>query len=207
MEKEFASIFENNKDVSLDEYEINKLLERTIEINENEFPVIAVGNSDKDTPKIYGTITTKEYEEKENSAYSGINDYLENKEGIEIANNAYSEEETKKYKNLQETLSLSENDIEAAGEIVDSEIDMSSLFQNVDNAEKDSIEVKEEAEQTSELTEEQAEIINNIYSKEENNIHKESEEESLEGYELSNIETVEDFNLDDSFKIIIRSVK
>ena len=63
MEKEFASIFEDNKDISLNEYDINKLIERTIEINENEFPVISVGNSDKESPKIHGTITSKEYEE------------------------------------------------------------------------------------------------------------------------------------------------
>ena len=199
MEKEFASVFEKNKDIPFDEYEINKFLERTIDINENEFPVIAVGNSDKETPKINGTITTKEYEEKENSV--NINDYLEGKEGTEISNNAYSEEENKNYKNLQETLSLSENDIEVAGEIVDSEMDMSKLFPNSGNIDKEEeIKVEEEPENTSELTKEQSEIINNIYSKEENDIHKESEEESLEGYELSNIETVEDFNLDESFK-------
>ena len=199
MEKEFASVFESNKDIPLDEYEINKLLDRTIEINENEFPVISVGNSDKESPKIHGTITTKEYEEKEHPL--NINNYLEGEEGIEISNNAYSEEENKNYKNLQETLSLSENDIEVAGEIVDSDIDMSKLFPDTDNGdEKEEIKVEEKTEKTSELTEEQADIINNIYSKEENNIHKESEEESLEGYELSNIETVEDFNLDESFK-------
>ena len=195
MEKEFASIFESNKDISLDEYEINKLLDKTIEINENEFPVISIGNSDKESPKIYGTITTKEYEEKDNSANVNLEE-----DGIEITNNAYSEEETKKYKNLQETLSLSEDDIEVAGEIVDAEIDMSKLFPNADNLTKEETSIEEESEKTSELTEEQAEIINNIYSKEENDIHKESEDESLEGYELSNIETVEDFNLDESFK-------
>ncbi|KLI48208.1 hypothetical protein SZ40_02190, partial [Brachyspira hyodysenteriae] len=201
MEKEFASIFESNKDISLDEYEINKLLEKSIEINENEFPVIAIGNSDKETPKIHGKITTKEYEEKDNKV---VNNYSEDKEGLDVSNNAYSEEETKNYKNLQETLSLSESDIEVAGGIVDSEIDMSRLFPNSDNSnnlDKEETEVQEEEpEKTSELTEEQSEIINNIYSKEESNIHKQSEDESLEGYELSNIETVEDFNLDDSFK-------
>ena len=46
--KRIASIFEDNKDISLNEYDINKLIERTIEINENEFPVISVGNSDKE---------------------------------------------------------------------------------------------------------------------------------------------------------------
>ncbi|MBW5390204.1 hypothetical protein, partial [Brachyspira hampsonii] len=191
MEKEFASIFESNKEISLDEYEINKLLDKTIEINENEFPVISIGNSDKESPKILATITTKKYEEKENSEDTNL-EYSD-----EITSNAYSDEETKKYKNLQETLSLSENDIEVAGEIVDSEIDMSSLFPNSDNSPK----TEEELEKNkSELTEEQSEIINNIYSEEENDIHKESEEESLEGYELSNIETVEDFSLDESFK-------
>ncbi|MBW5380901.1 hypothetical protein, partial [Brachyspira hampsonii] len=196
MEKEFASIFESNKDISLDEYEINKLLEKTIEINENDFPVISIGNSDKESPKILAKITTKGYEEKDNS--ENIN--LEGSE--EITNNAYSDEETKKYKNLQEALSLSENDIEGAGEIVDSEIDMSKLFPNADNTFKEEAKIEEESEKTSELTEEQSEIINNIYSKEENDIHKESEDESLEGYELSNIETVEDFSLDESFKKI-----
>ena len=105
-------------------------------------------------------------------------------------------------------MSLSESDIEVAGEIVDSELDMSRLFPNSeikqDQEEDNSKEIEDTEKSEEELTKEQAEIVSNIYSKEESDIHKKSEEESLEGYELSNIETVdEDYNFNDSFKRLI----
>ena len=39
MEKEFASVFEKNKDIPLDEYEINKLLD-TLIINSENFTLL-----------------------------------------------------------------------------------------------------------------------------------------------------------------------
>ena len=128
MEKEFASIFEDNKDISLNEYDINKLIERTIEIKENEFPIISIGNTDKDSPKIRGVVTSKEY----NKDIQEFNDTQakSSDDKSDSSSNAYTEEENKQYKNLEESLSLSENDIEVADHIVESELDMSSLFAN-----------------------------------------------------------------------------
>ena len=83
VEKEFASIFEDNKDISLNEYDINKLIEKTMEINENEFPVISIGNTDKDSPKIQGKVTSKEYENDPEAHEVNINDYI--KENCDIA--------------------------------------------------------------------------------------------------------------------------
>ena len=210
MEKEFASIFEDNKDISLNEYDINKLIEKTMEINENEFPVISIGNTDKDSPKIQGKVTSKEYENDPEAHEVNINDYIKEKEE-ENELEAYTDEENKKYKTLEESLSLSENDIEVADHIVESELDMSSLFANpitpvdANNNEEaseneDSVNIESnEAAETKELSDEQAYIIEHIYSKEQDDILKESEEESLKEDELNVLESVDDFNLEDSF--------
>ncbi|PCG20131.1 hypothetical protein KQ44_08945, partial [Brachyspira sp. G79] len=198
MEKEFASIFEDNRDISLNEYDINKLIERTIKIKENEFPIISIGNTDKDSPKIQGIVTSKEYnkdiQEFNNAQAKASND----KSGS--SGNAYTDEENKQYKNLEESLSLSENDLEAADHITDSELDMSSLFQNVSsNTEANDDKKDNDNKKEENLLNDQNYIVDNIYSKEENDIHKIAEKESLSEDELNTIETVEDFNLEDSF--------
>ena len=179
MEKEFASIFEDNKDISLNEYDINKLIERTIEIKENEFPIISIGNSDKDSPQIRGVVTSKEY----NKDIQEFNDTQakSSDDKSDSSSNAYTEEENKQYKNLEESLSLSENDLEAADQVSDSELDMSSLFANAsnttiaDNDKKDDDSKKEE-----DLLNEQNYIVDNRYSKEENDIQENAEKESLQ---------------------------
>ena len=205
MEKEFASIFEDNNDISLNEYDINKLIEKTMEINENEFPVISIGNTDKDSPKIKGKVTSKEYQNDPEAHEVNINDYIKEEQENELE--AYTDEENKKYKTLEESLSLSENDIEVADHIVESELDMSSLFANpittVDSNNEESSENKEgdntEGTEQKELSDEQTYIMEHIYSKEQDDILKESEEESLKEDELNVLESVDDFKLEDSF--------
>ena len=121
MEKEFASIFDYNKDVSINEYDIDKLIERVIEVNENDFPIISIGNTDKESPKIHGKITSKEYvlNEPDNNIKDEKDDTL---------NIAYTEEETEKYKDLERSLKLSEDDLEIADSIDDVSLENISIL-------------------------------------------------------------------------------
>ncbi|MEI0526993.1 hypothetical protein R4K54_13850, partial [Brachyspira murdochii] len=199
MEKEFASIFEDNKDISLNEYDINKLIERTIKIKENEFPIISIGNTDKDSPKIQGVVTSKEYN-KDILEFNNVHAKA-NSDKSDSLNSAYTDEENKQYKNLEESLSLSENDLESAGNIIDSELDMSSLFQNaLNNTEANDDKKDNDNNKEEDLSNEQNYVVDNIYSREENDIHKSAEKEALTEDELNTLETVEDFNLEDSFE-------
>ena len=40
MKKDFVSVF--NKDIAIDEYELDNLLDKNIEVKENEFPTILI---------------------------------------------------------------------------------------------------------------------------------------------------------------------
>ncbi|WP_038375389.1 hypothetical protein, partial [Brachyspira alvinipulli] len=205
MEKEFASIFDYNKDVSINEYDIDKLIERVIEVNENDFPIISIGNTDKESPTIHGKITSKEYvlSEPEN-----IKDKKDEKDPT--SNIAYTEEETEKYKNLERSLKLSEDDLEIADSIDDVSLEnMSILFPAtsdkyvVDEEEDDDDFIPEDV-----LSSEQSYIVNNIYSKDQNEIHESIKEEAgLKEGELDSIQSVEDFKLEDSSTNILSDEK
>ena len=48
MKKDFVSVF--NNDISIDEYELDNLLDKNIKVKENEFPTILIDKED-DTNK------------------------------------------------------------------------------------------------------------------------------------------------------------
>ena len=200
MEKEFASIFDYNKDVSINEYDIDKLIERVIEVNENDFPIISIGNTDKESPKIHGKITSKEYvlNEPDNNIKDEKDDTL---------NIAYTEEETEKYKDLERSLKLSEDDLEIADSIDDVSLEnISILFPATSDkyvVDEDDGFIPEDV-----LSAEQSYIINNIYSKDQNKIHESIKVESgLKEGELDSIQSVDDFQLEDSYDNILSDEK
>lgn len=206
MEKEFASIFDYNKDVSLNEYDIDKLIERVIEVSENDFPIISIGNTDKDSPKINGKITTKEYSKED------FNKVKKEDDKDASSSIAYTAEETQKYKTLESSLKLSEDDLEIADSIDDLSLDnISILFPS----RSDQYGTEDEEEEDDEfipsedmLSSEQSYVVNNIYSKEQSEIHKSAEEKSgLKEGELDSIESVEDFKLEDSSDDVLEDDK
>ncbi|TKZ33919.1 hypothetical protein [Brachyspira catarrhinii] len=115
MKKDFISVF--NNDTSIDEYQLDNLLDKNIEIKENEFPTILVDKED-DTSKyininnnsninlnekiednIINTIETNEINETEN--ITNENDLSD----------AYTEEENNLYNDTENNISLTEDDL------------------------------------------------------------------------------------------------
>ena len=121
MKKDFESVFDKN--ISIDEYKLDNLLNKNIEINEKEFPAILIDKNDDINKYInINNINSNEIVDKQN-------ENIENKESIENnaineteniadnennSNDAYTEEENNLYGDLEETVALKASDFFAS---------------------------------------------------------------------------------------------
>ena len=118
MKKDFVSVF--NKDIAIDEYELDNLLDKNIEVKENEFPTILIDRED-DTNK-YININNNSNENiieeniiTENNIINTIeNNEMENiitENKINDLSEAYTEEENNLYNEAKNNISLTEGDL------------------------------------------------------------------------------------------------
>ena len=124
MKKDFVSVF--NKDIAIDEYELDNLLDKNIEVKENEFPTILIDRED-DTNKYININNNSNFNSNENI----ITEINENKMEDSIINTietneteniitenkindlseAYTEEENNLYNEAKNNISLTEDDL------------------------------------------------------------------------------------------------
>ena len=114
MKKDFVSVF--NNDISIDEYELDNLLDKNIKVKENEFPTILIDKED-DTNK-YININNNSNLNNENIEDNAINIIEPNeiKETENITNEndlsqTYTEEENNLYNDAKNNISLTEDDL------------------------------------------------------------------------------------------------
>ena len=145
MKKDFESVFDKN--ISIDEYKLDNLLNKNIEINEKEFPAILIDKNDDINKYInINNINSNEIVDKQN-------ENIENKESIEnntinetenIADNennlndAYTEEENNLYGDLEETVALKDSDLIGIEDIDDFNLE-DAVFENKKNNESEEI--------------------------------------------------------------------
>ena len=119
MKKDFVSVF--NKDIAIDEYELDNLLDKNIEVKENEFPTILIDRED-DTNKYININNNSNFNSNENLIEENIitenniintieteNIITENK--INYLSEAYTEEENNLYNEAKNNISLTEDDL------------------------------------------------------------------------------------------------
>ena len=187
MKKDFESVFDKN--ISIDEYKLDNLLNKSIEINEKEFPAILIDKNDDINKYInINNINSNEIVDKQN-------ENIENKESIEnnainetenIADNennlndAYTEEENNLYGDLEETVALKDSDLIGIEYIDDFNLE-DAVFENKKNNESEEI-YKNNSENS------------NIENNEElNNIEKEFEKSDYD--KVKEIDLIEEDNL------------
>ena len=187
MKKDFESVFDKN--ISIDEYKLDNLLNKNIEINEKEFPAILIDKNDDINKYInINNINSNEIVDKQN-------ENIENKESIEndtinetenIADNennlndAYTEEENNLYGDLEETVALKDSDLIGIEDIDDFNLE-DAIFENKKNNESEEI-YKNNSENS------------NIENNEElNNIEKEFEKSDYD--KVKEIDLIEEDNL------------
>ena len=124
MKKDFVSVF--NKDIAIDEYELDNLLDKNIEVKENEFPTILIDRED-DTNKYININNNSNFnsneniitEINENKMEDNIINTIENNETenmitenkINDLSEAYTEEENNLYNEAKNNISLTEDDL------------------------------------------------------------------------------------------------
>ena len=187
MKKDFESVFDKN--ISIDEYKLDNLLNKNIEINEKEFPAILIDNNDDINKYInINNINSNEIVDKQN-------ENIENKESIENntineteniadnennSNDAYTEEENNLYGDLEETVALKDSDLIGIEDIDDFNLE-DAIFENKKNNESEEI-YKNNSENS------------NIENNEElNNIEKEFEKSDYD--KVKEIDLIEEDNL------------
>ena len=187
MKKDFESVFDKN--ISIDEYKLDNLLNKNIEINEKEFPAILIDKNDDINKYInINNINSNEIVDKQN-------ENIENKESIENntineteniadnennSNDAYTEEENNLYGDLEETVALKDSDLIGIEDIDDFNLE-DAVFENKKNNESEEI-YKNNSENS------------NIENNEElNNIEKEFEKSDY--YKVKEIDLIEEDNL------------
>ena len=187
MKKDFESVFDKN--ISIDEYKLDNLLNKNIEINEKEFPAILIDKNDDINKYInINNINSNEILDKQN-------ENIENKETIENnaineteniadnennSNDAYTEEENNLYGDLEETVALKDSDLIGIEDIDDFNLE-DAVFENKKNNESEEI-YKNNSENS------------NIENNEElNNIEKEFEKSDY--YKVKEIDLIEEDNL------------
>ena len=187
MKKDFESVFDKN--ISIDEYKLDNLLNKNIEINEKEFPAILIDNNDDINKYInINNINSNEIVDKQN-------ENIENKESIENnaineteniadnennSNDAYTEEENNLYGDLEETVALKDSDLIGIEDIDDFNLE-DAVFENKKNNESEEI-YKNNSENS------------NIENNEElNNIEKEFEKSDYD--KVKEIDLIEEDNL------------
>ena len=181
MKKDFESVFDKN--ISIDEYKLDNLLNKNIEINEKEFPAILIDNNDDINKYInINNINSNEIVDKENENIE--NDTINETENIadneNNSNDAYTEEENNLYGDLEETVALKDSDLIGIEDIDDFNLE-NAVFENKKNNESEEI-YKNNSENS------------NIENNEElNNIEKEFEK--LDYDKVKEIDLIEEDNL------------
>ena len=187
MKKDFESVFDKN--ISIDEYKLDNLLNKNIEINEKEFPAILIDKNDDINKYInINNINSNEIVDKKNENIE-INETIENNainETENIADNennsndAYTEEENNLYGDLEETVALKDSDLIGIEDIDDFNLEY-AIFENKKNNESEEI-YKNNSENS------------NIENNEElNNIEKEFEKSDYD--KVKEIDLIEEDNL------------
>ena len=187
MKKDFESVFDKN--ISIDEYKLDNLLNKNIEINEKEFPAILIDKNDDINKYInINNINSNEIVDKQNENIE-INETIENNtinETENIADNennsndAYAEEENNLYGDLEETVALKDSDLIGIEDIDDFNLE-DAVFENKKNNESEEI-YKNNSENS------------NIENSEElNNIEKEFEKSDYD--KVKEIDLIEEDNL------------
>ena len=187
MKKDFESVFDKN--ISIDEYKLDNLLNKNIEINEKEFPAILIDKNDDINKYInINNINSNEIVDKKNENIE-INETIENNainETENIADNennsndAYTEEENNLYGDLEETVALKDSDLIGIEDIDDFNLE-DAVFENKKNNESEEI-YKNNSENS------------NIENNEElNNIEKEFEKSDYD--KVKEIDLIEEDNL------------
>ena len=145
MKKDFESVFDKN--ISIDEYKLDNLLNKNIEINEKEFPAILIDKNDDINKYInINNINSNEILDKQN-------ENIENKETIENnaineteniadnennSNDAYTEEENNLYGDLENSVALKDSDLIGIEDIDDFNLE-DAVFENKKNNESEEI--------------------------------------------------------------------
>ena len=187
MKKDFESVFDKN--ISIDEYKLDNLLNKNIKINEKEFPAILIDKNDDINKYInINNINLNEIVDKQNENIE-INETIENNainETENIADNennsndAYTEEENNLYGDLEETVALKDSDLIGIEDIDDFNLE-NAIFENKKNNESEEI-YKNNSENS------------NIENSEElNNIEKEFEKSDYD--KVKEIDLIEEDNL------------
>ena len=187
MKKDFESVFDKN--ISIDEYKLDNLLNKNIEINEKEFPAILIDKNDDINKYInINNINSNEIVDKQNENIE-INETIENDTINEMeniadnennSNDAYTEEENNLYGDLEETVALKDSDLIGIEDIDDFNLE-DAVFENKKNNESEEI-YKNNSENS------------NIENNEElNNIEKEFEKSDYD--KVKEIDLIEEDNL------------
>ena len=119
MKKDFVSIFNKDisEDISIDEYELDGLLDKNVEIKENELPTVLIDKED-DTNKYININNSSDLNLlnlNENKNIEDNNEIKTNENEIENNENdfneSYNEEENNSYENLENEVGLTESDL------------------------------------------------------------------------------------------------
>ena len=181
MKKDFESVF--GKNISIDEYKLDNLLNKNIEINEKEFPAILIDNNDDINKYInINNINSNEIVDKQNENIE--NDTINETENIadneNNSNDAYTEEENNLYGDLENSVALKDSDLIGIEDIDDFNLE-DAVFENKKNNESEEI-YKNNSENS------------NIENNEElNNIEKEFEKSDYD--KVKEIDLIEEDNL------------
>ncbi|MEI0628266.1 hypothetical protein R4J05_04730, partial [Brachyspira pilosicoli] len=119
-----SNIFDDNNDISLDEYDIDSLVDKNIEINENNFPTVSIGT---ESPSIHSSIIDDSI-----TSASDENIAIENN-NQEASVEAYTEEENKIYNEIESNIGISEDDLNIISDVDD--FNLENHFQSVNNDE------------------------------------------------------------------------
>ena len=181
MKKDFESVFDKN--ISIDEYKLDNLLNKNIEINEKEFPAILIDKNDDINKYINinninsNEIVDKQNENIENNTINETENIADNENN---SNDAYTEEENNLYGDLEETVALKDSDLIGIEDIDDFNLE-DAVFENKKNNESEEI-YKNNSENS------------NIENNEElNNIEKEFEKSDYD--KVKEIDLIEEDNL------------
>ena len=118
MKKDFVSIFNKDisEDISIDEYELDGLLDKNVEIKENELPAVLIDKED-DTNKYININNSSDLNLlnlNENKNIEDNNEIKTNENEIENNENDFNEsynEENNSYENLEDEVGLTESDL------------------------------------------------------------------------------------------------
>ena len=139
MKKDFVSVFDD--DTSIDEYQLDDLLDKNIKVKEDEFPTILVDKED-DTSKYININNNSNIDlnENEEKIEDNIINTIETNEINETENitnendlsQAYTEEENNLYNDTENNISLTEEDLTDIEDVEEFNLE-DAVFGNSDN--------------------------------------------------------------------------